>query len=147
MDPLSVTASVVGLLGAAAKVYGLLEFVSSAKNAPTTLREAQLEVKHVEIILQSFQRYVLQLDSVDVRRRRCIQMDDLIIALSDAMLVFSDFESLLSVLTGLTRLRAAVSWHKFSKQISEHIAKTQRNKTTLMFMLSILQWYVNSCQP
>lgn len=69
-------------------------------------------------------------------------MDELIIALSDAMLVFSDFESLLALLTRLTRIRAAMSWFKYAKQISEHTIKIQRNKTTLIFMLNILQWYL-----
>ncbi|ETS76344.1 hypothetical protein PFICI_11731 [Pestalotiopsis fici W106-1] len=139
MDPLSVTASVVGLIGAAAKIYGMIEYISSAKDAPTTLREAEIEVKHIEIALRSLQRYLWHLGQIDARRRECIQLNDLIIALSDAMRVFYDFENLLVSLARLTRLRVAISWFMYAKQIDEHIVKTQRNKSTLVFMLNILQ--------
>lgn len=139
MDPLSVTASVVGLIGAAAKICRVIDFISSAKNVPATLQEAKREVKHVELALQSLQQYLLDLDKVDTQRRKCIQLDEVVVVLSDAMLVFSEFEALLALLEKQTRLQTVVLWFNYSKKIDDHLVKTQRNKDTLLFMLNILQ--------
>lgn len=140
MDPLSVTASVVGLLTAAGKVYTLLEGISSIKQCPTTIHEARTEVKHAELALRSMQRFLEHLDQMNPRRSSLIQIDDLRLTLADAMLAFANFESLLELLSGLARVRIAITWVRYSKLIEEHLAKVQRYKTSLTLMLSILQW-------
>lgn len=140
MDPLSVTASIVGLLTAAGKIHGLLETLSSVRNAPTTIRDAQRETRHTEIALRALQRFLQRLDPTNPRLE-LIQVDELRIVLADAMLVFSSFESMLQLLARLARVRAAISWAKYSKQIDEHTGKLERYKSSLSFMLSILQWY------
>lgn len=140
MDPLSVAASIVGLLTAAGKIRGLLEILASVRNAPTTIRDAQRETRHTEIALRALQRFLQRLDPMNPRLE-LIQIDELRIVLADAMLVFSSFESMLQLLAGLARVRAAILWATYSMQIDEHIGKLERYKSSLSFMLSILQWY------
>lgn len=147
MDPLSVTASVVGLLTAAGKVYTLLEGIAAIKQCPTTIHEARTEVKHAELALCSMQRYLEHLDRINPQRSALIQIDDLRVTLADAMLAFSNFESLLQLLSGLARIHVAITWVRYSKLIEEHLAKVQRYKTSLTLMLSILQWYITSKDP
>ncbi|GAB1316093.1 LIM zinc-binding domain-containing protein [Madurella fahalii] len=138
MDPLSITSAVVGLLTATGKVYSLLEGLSSIRNAPTTIRDAQKEVRHAEIALRSIQRLLYRLDTPNPRRG-LIQVDELRITLADAMLVTSAFETLLQRLAGQARVRVAISWVTISKQIDEHVARIGRYQQSLMLMMSILQ--------
>lgn len=142
MDPLSLSAAIAGLLGGAQQVYSLLELIHRSANAPAVISQAQVEVKHFRLALQSLQGYLVRLDQITEQRKELISIDELIIALSDAMLAFSEFESLLSLLARLTRVRVAISWFIHSKQIDEHVAKVQRHKASLTLMCEILQWYV-----
>jgi cell division control protein 24 len=140
MDPLSVAASVVGLLSAAGQVYTLLEQISSAQQCPVTIQDARTEVKQAELALRSMQRYLQRLDLLNPQRAALIQVDELRVTLADAMLSFADFESLLQLLSGLTRIHVMITWSRYSKRIEEHLAKVQRYKSSLILMLGILQW-------
>ncbi|KAK8041982.1 Rho guanine nucleotide exchange factor scd1 [Apiospora rasikravindrae] len=139
MDPLSITASVAGLLTAAAKINSLLDAIASAKNAPKTIQNAQNEVRHVELTLRSLRRYLWQLELVDTRRRELICLDEVIVPLADAMLELSDFETRLNKLTNLTKHRAYISWGSYSKSVEEHLARITRQTTSLIMILNILQ--------
>ena len=138
MDPLSVTASVFGLVAAAGKAYALLETISSIQNAPTTIQDVQRETRHTEIALRSLYRFLQRIDPAS-ERLEMIQVDELRVVLADAMLLFSSFESMLELLARLGRLRVAISWTKYSKQLDDHLGKLERYKSSLVFMLSILQ--------
>jgi hypothetical protein len=144
MDPLSVTASIAGLLMAAGKICSLLVVVSSVRNAPSAIRDARLEVKHAEIALRSLQQYLECLDLINQERKALIQIDELRVTLTDAMLAFSDFEALLQTLSNLAKGRAAISWPRYSKQIDDHVARIQRYKASLTLMLNVFQWYADT---
>ncbi|KAI3325682.1 hypothetical protein HD806DRAFT_521201 [Xylariaceae sp. AK1471] len=139
MDPLSVAASVAGLLSAAATIHSLLEYISSAKNSPTSVRDAQVEVKHVELALRSLRRYLWRLDLVSAHRKELVSIDELIVSLADAMVAMSEFESFLQLLARLKRMQLSISWFRYNKRIEEHTAKAQRHKASLTMMLNIFQ--------
>jgi len=141
MDPLSITASIVGLLAAAGKIYTLLEAISTIKDSPTTITDAQNEVRHTEIALRSMQRLLEKVEVANARRE-LIQVDELRITLADAMLVFSEFESMLLLLANLSKFRVVISWQRHAKKIDEYLVRIGRYKMSLTFMLSILQWWV-----
>ncbi|KAJ0141656.1 hypothetical protein HZ326_15467 [Fusarium oxysporum f. sp. albedinis] len=59
MDPLSVSASVVGLLGAGAKITSCLwTFATNARDAPQLARHLVFEVADITAALGSLQAYV-----------------------------------------------------------------------------------------
>lgn len=139
MDPLSIAAAIVGLLTAAGKVCTLLEVFSAIQNAPAAIKDAQNEVRRAELALRLMQRLLHRLD-VSNPRRSLIQVNELRITLADAMLAFSAFETMLQRLTSLTKVRVAISWIKFTKQMDEHVARIGRHQQSLTLMISILQW-------
>ncbi|KAI1854721.1 hypothetical protein JX266_000839 [Neoarthrinium moseri] len=139
MDPLSLSASIAGLLGAAAQVIKLLGYISSVKNAPTAVQEAETEVKHIEIALRGIQEYLTSMDPLYQRRAGFIRLDDLIATLSDAMIVFDEFYGLLQQLARSATVMVRIIWFRYSKQIEERISKIQRHKSSLSLMLNILQ--------
>ena len=142
MEPFSAASSVAGLIIAAGKIYSLLDFISSVKNSPTTISDAKNEVKHAQSALCSLKRYLNNLASLNPTRTAMIQVDDLRVTLSDAMMAFSDFETLLLTLDNIARVKAFIVWPKYAKDIEEHMAKVQRYKTSLTLMLNILQRYL-----
>jgi len=129
MDPLSITAAIVGLLSAAGKAQGLLETISSIQDAPTAIRDVQRETRHTEIALRSLHRFLQRLDPASERLER-IQVDELRVVLADAMLLFSSFESMLETLAGLGRLRVSISWTRYTKQLNDHLGKLERYKSS-----------------
>lgn len=139
MEPFSAASSVAGLIIAAGKIYSLLDFISSVKNSPTTISDAKNEVKHAQLALCSLKRYLNNLASLNPKRTAMIQVDDLRVTLSDAMMAFSDFETLLLTLDNIARVKAFIIWPKYGKEIEEHMVKVQRYKTSLALMLNILQ--------
>jgi hypothetical protein len=87
MDALSVSASIVGLLTAAGKTHALLETISSIRNAPTTIKDAQRETRHTEVALRSLNRFLQHIDPTNPRLEM-IQVDELRVVLADAMMIF-----------------------------------------------------------
>ncbi|KAI1325913.1 hypothetical protein F5Y16DRAFT_376692 [Xylariaceae sp. FL0255] len=139
MDPLSLSASIAGLLGAAGQLCSILQFLSSTLNSPSVIRDCRQEITHVEIALRSLGRYLQRLDAINTQRSMLIQLDDLIVTLSDGMMVFSEFENFLTRLETGARARVVIAWVKYSKDIEEHLARIQRLKGSLNLMLSIIQ--------
>lgn len=139
MEPFSVASSVAGLIIAAGKVYSLLDFISSVKNSPTTVNDAKNEVKHARSALCSLERYLNNLASLNPERTAMIRVDNLRVTLSDAMIAFSDFQTLLLTLENIALVKAFIVWPKYAKDIEEHMARVQRHKTSLTLMLIILQ--------
>jgi hypothetical protein len=79
MDPLSVMASVVGLLAAAGQVTSVLSKVKSIiKDAPRSMDHTISEVKAVEISLSAIQKFLLGLSSAPRQRITMIQVDQLL---------------------------------------------------------------------
>lgn len=55
MDPLSISASIVGLLQAVKSLYG---FIDSINGAPETLTRAGVDLKSTDGILEDLHRYL-----------------------------------------------------------------------------------------
>ncbi|KAK3998183.1 hypothetical protein QBC44DRAFT_779 [Cladorrhinum sp. PSN332] len=138
MDPLSITSAIAGLIIAAAKIFSLIEAVSAIKDSPAAIRDAQNEIRHTEIAIRALKR-LLDRRETATARGEMIQIDELRIVLADAMLAFSEFESLLQFLGRLAKSRVVILWAKYLKQIEDHVARLQRQKFSLTLMLNVIQ--------
>jgi hypothetical protein len=80
MDPLSVMASVVGLLTAAGNMSSILStFVSGMKDVPRHIDHVLSEVKEMEIFLSAIQKFLLGITSALGCRTALIELDQLIV--------------------------------------------------------------------
>lgn len=140
MDPLRISASITGLLRAAGQLNSMLQFLSTLQNSPDVIMDCRLEINHVKIALQSLDRFIHRLHFISPRRTKLIQIDDLIITLSDAMMAFSGFEDILRRIEEVTKFQALIPWTKYSKRIKHHLARMHRLKMSLNMMLVIVQW-------
>jgi hypothetical protein len=143
MDPLSVMASVVGLLTAAGTVTSiLLSLKSSLSDAPRLIDHVILEVREVEISLSAMHKFLIGISSVPKRRIALIQVDQLRATLTDSVLTFSELEALVTPLIGRSDILVLerVKWAWKEDAVSRIMQRLQRHKSSLSLMLNIVQW-------
>jgi hypothetical protein len=94
MDPLSVTASVVGLLAAAQQVAAILSKVRSGiVDTPRLIDRLLSQVNELEICLSSVNKLLARINSASTRRISLIQVDQLVATLTEAVFTFSERRS------------------------------------------------------
>jgi hypothetical protein len=139
MDPLSVTASIVGILAAAAKIAESLQgMVSTAKNAPRVLVALDCEIREFQTALSSLQTLLADLSSIPTHRAALIQVEQLVVTLTEAVLTFSELDALRgSKVPVAKRLR----WTQAEGNCLKLVERIQRHKASISLMLHIFQWY------
>lgn len=147
MDPLSVAASIVGILAAASKIYELLHtVVSSAKEAPHVVTALMVEVDHVRLAFESLQGLLLDLSSAPPRRTAMVQVDRLIVTLTETVLTFSELETVVAPLVvpqgQRFTLRTRLKWTRVEGDCVKMVEKLQRHKLSVSLMLNVFQWWV-----
>ncbi|KAF6217703.1 hypothetical protein HO133_006530 [Letharia lupina] len=93
MDPISAAASIIGLLGAAAKVSDvLLKFIGSVKGAPKLAQNVLMEISDVSACLNQLQRYLQGALSTSNSQEQLLMVEQLVVTLSNCVLIFSELE-------------------------------------------------------
>ncbi|KAK0616862.1 hypothetical protein B0T14DRAFT_589145 [Immersiella caudata] len=147
MDPLSVTASVAGILAAAAKVAGL---IGQVKDAPESVKAILSEVTHIQVVIGALQSFVNRSRRVDTERAALIQVENVVTVLTQTVLVFSELETLVTSVSALasegrlSRLRSRVTWSWQQSAAVRLVGQLQQHKTSLSLLLQIMQWSVRS---
>jgi hypothetical protein len=94
MDPLSLTGSIVGLLHTVAKLSVTLNSIkSSIGDAPRWANSVLVEVDGFRGELEVLQALITKLSSVKKSRTALIQLDHIIVPLTECVLTFSELES------------------------------------------------------
>jgi hypothetical protein len=146
MDPLSVAASISGLLIATAKIYSLLkDFVSDIADAPSLARLVRDEVYEMTLVISQLQPFVLRQASADASRMEMINIDRFLIMLTGTVCTFSELEKEVTGLTGLSAgqkisRRDYPRWAKKGTRISQLFQHLQRHKLSWTLTLNILTW-------
>ncbi|KAI9790158.1 MAG: hypothetical protein M1816_005358 [Peltula sp. TS41687] len=141
MDPLSIMASVAGLLTATAKVSSVLRTVTTLKDAPKLARSVLVEVDQIRSALNILQDFIRGIDSQPRSRRALIQLEDLIAMLTELVLTFSELEA---TVTGLDSSDpwawpGRVKWAWKEDTILQALERIQRQKSSLSLMMNIIQ--------
>ncbi|KAH8716779.1 hypothetical protein GQ44DRAFT_560180, partial [Phaeosphaeriaceae sp. PMI808] len=144
MDPLSVTASIVGILAAAGKIGELLNgTISTAKDAPQVLTTLACEVREVQAVLPSLQILLINLSSAQPHRAAMIQLDQLIVTLTEAALTMSDLEKGIAPFIvppgSKVPVRVRLRWTRAEGNCTKIVERLQRHKASMSLMLNILQ--------
>jgi hypothetical protein len=142
MEPLSVAASIVGILAAAGKVAEVLgPVVTSLKEPSKTATAIYAEVSSAKIILSALQTLLDDLEQAPRRRRELIQVDQLIATLTDGVLIFNELEPQVSQLgTSTEKWRTRIQWTRKKDVLDSFVSRLQLFKGSINVMLSILQW-------
>ncbi|KAF2029560.1 hypothetical protein EK21DRAFT_24193, partial [Setomelanomma holmii] len=144
MDPLSITASIVGILAAAAKIVeSLHSTISTAKDGPHVLIAIDTEVREMQAALSSLQFLLANLAAAPAHRAAMIQLNQLIITLTDTVLTFSDLDAAIAPFAGLRAAKVPamqrLKWTQAEEKCLKIVERLQRHKTSISLMLNILQ--------
>ena len=144
MDPLSISASIVGITTAAVQVSHLLrEFIHHAGGAPASARGVLQEVTGVYLCLQQLQDYLLGKQEVAQSRKSMVLIEQVVIIFTDCVSAFSQLEQTMEGLRTGENMRKIdkVKWAMKEAAVSKIQHRLQASKTSLTLMLSILTWY------
>ncbi|TLD26935.1 hypothetical protein PspLS_05195 [Pyricularia sp. CBS 133598] len=140
-DPLSVAASVVGLITAAAQVSQVLtEVISKARSAPDECHKARNNVNDISGILGQLQLFLNGVSRAPRSRTSLIMVDHVVVTLAACVTTFSELDALAASLQSdvemsmLDRLR----WVSKEKQINNVLVRLESHKSSLTLMLTIL---------
>ena len=139
MDPLSVAASIVGLLGAAAKVSSTLNnLIQSAKTAPKTAQRLLTEVIDVSACLSQVQALLLGIKEIPRSHQSLVMVEDIVIVLSNCVMTFSELEEAVDSLKPDLPIPAGrlVKWTLKEQSIGALLLRLQSSKTSLSLMIS-----------
>jgi len=149
-DPLSVAASVVGLLAAGAKITKVLGVViSKARGAPENCRKIRTQVDDIIGVLSQLQLFVVGTSRASRSRTSLILVDQVIITLAACVTTFSELDSFARSLQSdadmgvLDRFR----WMSKEQEIKDVLQRLESHKASLLLMMTILTWYVGIGPP
>lgn len=143
MDPISVSASILGLLGAAGKISEVLtNFVKGVRDAPALAHRVFTEVEDLALCFRGLQEFINSERSTTRSRQAMITVDRLLIMLTHCVLTFSELEAVLdgvkprNSIFGNSRLR----WVAKEQTISKLLQRLQCSKASLNLILTTLNW-------
>ena len=142
MDPLSVSASIIGVLGAAAKVSSvLITFAQNTKAAPKLAQTVLADINGLNAVLSHLQTYLLGNKTPSKSRASLILVEQVIVTLAECVMTFSELEDVLGTSKDMGVLDR-IKWVMKESKISEIQRRLQSDKASLTLMLTILQWFV-----
>ena len=145
MDGISVAASILGLVGAAAKITLCLNaLVTSVKTAPKLAQSVLLEVSDVSSCLSQLQRLLLGMEMGSRSQERLIMIEQLVVVLSNCVSIFSELEEILESLdltswTPISKIKVA-RWLNRQQSISTLLIRLQASKQSLTLIVTTLNW-------
>ena len=143
MDPMSAAASIIGLLGAAAKISEvLLKFIRSVKSAPKLAQSVLMEVVDVNACLSQLQKYLQRTLSSSSSQEQLLMVDDLVATLSNCVLIFSELEQTVDSLKPVEPMQPwrIAQWLSKEQAVSALLVRMQQSKLSLTLMLTALTW-------
>lgn len=139
MDGISVAASIVGLIGAAAKItLGLNEFITWVNEAPKLANAVLQEVADISACLGQVQSLLLGAGTVNPSNQSLVMVEEIIVVLSNCVLIFSELEKLVEGLKSdqRTSISHVLKWATKEKAVAALLLRLQSSKTSLSLMIS-----------
>jgi hypothetical protein len=143
-DPLSVAASVAGLLALSGKIYtNLSGTIARTTDAPKSAHMLLLTVSEMRITLTSISDLINTFLHIPLGRRAMVQVDHLIICLTQCVFTFDELEQQLGKWPeDVHRSRwKRLRWAAVEERLLALNDKVQQHKMSLTLVLNIFQWY------
>lgn len=142
-DPLSIAASVAGLLSLSGSLYNRIStFTDRVQYASQSAFALRLSVSEVRLALTSVSGLIESFINISPERRAMVQLDDLIMCLTQLVLVFDELERLVGTWPEDIQLSLWQRW-RFSGQDEKMMRlslRIQQHKTSIGLILNVLQW-------
>lgn len=138
------SASIIGILGAAAKVSSVLTtFVRNTKAAPKLAQTVLVDVNGLSTVLSHLQTYLLGTASPTRSRASLILVEQVLVTLADCVTTFSELENVLGSSKHDAEMDTwnRIKWATKESKVADIQRRLQSNKSSLTLMLTILQWF------
>lgn len=140
MDPLSIAASVVGLLGATVKVSTMLNtFVQGLKNVPNVAREVLQEVSDIRTCLAQLQAFLMGTRVGSRSRTALLMVDQVMVILTSCVMTFSELEQTVESLND-DRASKRMIWPLREPKLEKLCQRLNSTKLSLNLILTTLTW-------
>ena len=143
MDPLSIIASVTGILAVAAKATTTLTtFFTNMKKCPASAHSLLREITDLSACLSQVQAFLLGDQEADQNRMQLLMVEQLVVALSHCVLSMSELDKFLDSMkiTDSFSARARLRWTREEQNITGILIRLQASKNSLNLMLTTLTW-------
>ena len=143
MEPISAAASIIGLLGAAAKISEtLFKFVTSVKGAPRLASSVLQEVSDTSACLSQLQSYLMGTKAASRSHENLLMIEQITVALSNCVLIFSELEKIVESvkLSDPMQLGRLGQWVLKETAIRDLFTRLQHSKASLNLMMTTLTW-------
>lgn len=143
MDPLSVSASVVGLLAAGCKISSaLFVVVNSTREAPKSAQSLLWEIADISAALGSLQSFVTGHAQASAERGGLILLEHVLTTLTGCVTTYSDLQFIVDGLKIDEHMGLVdrAKWMMQESSIGVLVGRLQNHKASLTLMLGILQW-------
>lgn len=150
MDPLTISVSVVGLLGAAGKIASVLtKVIGATKDAPVFAHSILQEVSDISATLGQLQAFLSGTRAGSRSRMAMLMMEQITVTLTNCVMTFSELEELLAPLEKEPpeTIRNRIIWASKQTTLAETLQRLQSSKLSMTLMLTTLTWYVLLTQP
>ncbi|KAE8450808.1 hypothetical protein EG329_005721 [Mollisiaceae sp. DMI_Dod_QoI] len=141
-DPLSVAASVVGLLAAGAKLASLLSKTASLADAPSSVQAVLTEMQEIFAALQYLQQFLNGLMNVPAGRQQYILVEHLEGTLTGCVKTYDKLEVFideLKIVPSDMGVLDRFKWIRKEKDVGNIVQRLQNYKSSLNLMITILQ--------
>ena len=140
MDPLSISASVAGLVAVAANICSTLATISSQKReAPRLIESVRLAVIDVRAAVRSLENLLSDLVHAQTRRLDLIQLEQLVVVLTEAVLTFSELETIITPFA-TSQIWDRLEWVQKESTVSRIFERLQRHTSAFSLILKIVNW-------
>lgn len=143
MDPISVAASIVGLLGAGAKISSaIMACVNHGRAIPYLAKSVIVEVNEISACLSQVQSFLLNSKEIPRSHQSLLMVEEVVIVLSNCVKIFSELEEEVDSLKPDQPLQPGkwVKWAWKEHTISMLLQRLQSSKLSLNLMISTLTW-------
>ncbi|KAM0426057.1 hypothetical protein ACHAPT_008688 [Fusarium lateritium] len=145
-DPLSIAASIAGLLSITGQIAkSLSPYVSAAKETPQVTAHVCSEVQSTQVILAGLQDLTQNLGAVQARHAALVGVHQVVTIFTDGVLLFSELEAAVRSLPPREGshqrlpLRARLQWARKESTFSTLLIRVQGFKISMSLILAILQ--------
>ena len=143
MDPISAVASIVGLVGAAAKVSeSLFKFIRSVKDAPKLASTVLQEVSDISACLSQLQSFLIGNNAASRSHENLLMVEQIVVALTNCVLIFSELEEIVESLKPSDPMQTGrlAQWVLKAQSIETLFTRLQSSKLSLNLMMTTLTW-------
>lgn len=143
MDPLSIIASITGILAAAAKVTNVIsDFVRKEKDAPQSMRSVLAELSDLTVCLVSLQPFINGVKTASRERMSAISVEQIITISTSLVLNMNELEKLVDSfgLIESLSITCRMRWVKNEDKLTGIIDRVRASQNSLNLVLTIFNW-------